>query len=111
LAQVERVFDISNQGVTIIAPEVPGKSDKERTHNAYVLQGVSRLLASGEATFEDKDARKFCEDSGCYNKANHALYMGAKGNVLTGSKKSGWRLTAPGLKHGADLVKQLTKEE
>ncbi len=110
LAQVERVFDISNQGVTVIASEVPGKSDKEKTHNAYVLQGVSRLLASGDPTFEDKDARKLCEDSGCYNKANHAVYMSAKGNVLTGSKKSGWRLTAPGLKHGADLVKQLTKE-
>lgn len=111
LAQVERVFDISNQGVTVIASEAPGRSDKQRTHNAYVLQGVSRLLASGEPTFDDKDARKLCEDLGCYNKPNHALYMGDKGNLLTGSKGGGWKVTAPGLKHGAELVKQLTKEE
>ena len=104
LAQVERVFDISNQGVTVIASEAPGKNDKQRTHNVYVLQGLSRLLASGEATFDDKDARKLCEDLGCYNKPNHALYMGDKGNLLTGSKGGGWKLTAPGLKHGAELV-------
>lgn len=110
VAQVERVFDISNQGVTVIAPRAPGKNDKQRTHSAYVLQGVSRLLASGDATFDDKDARKLCEDLGCYNKPNHALYMSDKGNVLTGSKSSGWKLTAPGLKLGAELVKELTKE-
>jgi hypothetical protein len=109
LGQVERVFDISNQGVTVIASEAPGKNDKQRTHNAYVLQGVSRLLASGEATFDDKAARKVCEDLGCYDNANHAVYMKDRGNIVTGSKQKGWKLTAPGLKHGADLVKELTK--
>ena len=110
-AQIERVFDITSDGVTIIASRVPGKNNKEQTHNAYVLQGVSRLLASGETTIEDKAARQVCEDLGCYNKANHAAYMSDKGNVLAGSKGSGWKLTAPGLKHGAELVKQLNKEE
>jgi hypothetical protein len=109
-AQVERVFDISNQGVSLIASEAPGKNSKEQTHNAYVLEGVRALLASGEASFDDKAARKACEDLGCYNKANHATYMSDKGNVITGSKGSGWKLTAPGLRRGADLVKELTKE-
>jgi hypothetical protein len=110
VAQIEQVFDISNQGVTVIASETPGKNKKEQSRNAYVLLGVSRLLASGDATFADKDARKVCEDLGCYDKANHAAYMNDKGNVLTGSKATGWKLTSPGLKHGADLVKELTKE-
>lgn len=110
LGQVERVFDISNQGVTVIASGAPGKNDKQRSLNAYVLQGVSRLLASGEASFDDKAARKVCEELGCYDNANHAVYMKDKGNILTGSKQKGWKLTAPGLKHGADLVKELTKE-
>lgn len=110
LAQVERVFDISNQGVTVIASKAPGKNDKQKTHNTYVLLGVSRLLASGEATFEDKAARKVCEELGCYDSANHSVYMRDKGNLIAGSKKKGWKLTAPGLKHGAELVKELTKE-
>ncbi len=110
LAQVEQVFDISNQGVNVIAQKAPGKNRKEQTRNAYVLLGLSRLLASGDATFDDKNARKVCDDLGCYDKTNHAAYMSDKGNVLTGSKGSGWKLTAPGLKHGAELVKQLTNE-
>jgi hypothetical protein len=110
LSQVERVFDISNQGVSVIAPQAPGNNDKQKTHNAYVLLGVSRLLASGEAAFEDKAARKVCEELGCYDSANHSVYMRDKGNVIAGSKKKGWKLTAPGLKHGAELVRELTKE-
>ncbi len=109
-AQIERVFDITAEGVTVIAAEAPGKDSKSKTRNAYVLQGVSRFLASGESAFDDKSARKVCEELGCYNKGNHAAYMKDKGNLLTGSKGGGWRLTAPGLKHGAALVKELTKE-
>jgi hypothetical protein len=111
LAQIERVFDITPEGVTVIASEVPGANDKTKTHNGYVLQGISRLLASGEPTFDDNAARKVCQDLGCFNRPNHATYMSDKGNVVTGSKSNGWKLTAPGLKHGAELVKELTKEE
>jgi hypothetical protein len=111
LDQVERVFDISNQGVDLMAAEAPGRNRKEQTRNTYVLVGLSRMLASGDANFADKDARKACEDLGCYDPANHAAYMNDRGNLLTGSKSTGWKLTSPGLKFGADLVKELTKKE
>jgi len=111
MAQVEQVFSISSEAVSVIASQASGTNSKAQTHNAYVLQGVSRFLATGDTSFDDKDARKVCEDLGCFNKGNHSAYMTAKGNILTGSKKTGWKLTAPGLKHGADLVKQLSKEE
>jgi hypothetical protein len=111
MAQIERVFDITSLGASVIAGQVPGKGKSEQTRNAYVLQGLSCLLASGDPTFTDKDARKTCEELGCYDPTNHAKHMSAKGNLLSGTKGSAWKLTAPGLKHGADLVKQLTKEE
>lgn len=108
--QIEQVFDITAEGATVIASEMPGKSKREQTHNAYVLQGLSRFLASGDPSFDDKSARKVCEDSGCYDRANHSTIMGDIGNLVTGSKKTGWKLTAPGLKRGAELVKQLSQE-
>jgi predicted XRE-type DNA-binding protein len=110
MAQVERLFDVGTDGVTVIASEAPGKHGKDKTINAYVLQGVSRFLASGDAVFDDKDARKVCEHFGCYDNTNHAARLDEKGNLFTGSKSTGWKITAPGLKHGADLIKQLTKE-
>jgi hypothetical protein len=109
-AQIERAFDITREGITVIA-DPPGKDKKEKTRNAYVLQGMSKYLFSGDSAFDDKSARQLCADLGCYDDKNHATYMKDKGNVLAGSKATGWKLTAPGLKHAADLVKELTKEE
>jgi hypothetical protein len=107
--QLEQVFDIGAEGVTVLASIMPGKSAKEKTLNAYLIQGVGRLLASGEGNFDDKSARKLCENLGCYNSANHAVYLNAVGNVITGSKDKGWRLTAPGLRRGAEIVKEIAK--
>jgi hypothetical protein len=95
--------------VNVLGGSIPGKSSKQQTISAYILKGVAQLLATGEPTFDDKSARKLCEDLGCYSVANHALYMNSMGNSITGSKDKGWKLTAPGLKKGADLIKEMTK--
>src|SRR6185437_1716369 len=60
--QIEDVFHIASDGAPIIASLVPGKGKKQQTYNAYVLLGVSRLLATGDATFDDKAARAACEE-------------------------------------------------
>jgi len=106
--QLEEVFHADGGNVSVIG-NVPGKNTKAKTLNAYVLQGVVQLLASGAGNFDDKSARQLCQNQGCYNAANHAVYLGATGNILTGSKAKGWKLTAPGLKRGAELVKEMTK--
>lgn len=111
MEQVDQVFHITKDGVAIVAAEAPGKKGPQRTINTYVLQGLSRLLASGEPTFSDKDARSACEQLGCYDRPNHTKSMKSKGNLFSGTKKTSWTLTGPGLKHGAQLVKTLSTEE
>jgi hypothetical protein len=110
-AELEQVFDIDGGNVSMIAGSVPGKSGKDQTIAVYVLRGVTQLLATGDPTFDDKSARKLCEDLGCYDSANHAVHMRAIGNNLAGSKDKGWKLTAPGMKKGANLIKEMTKGE
>jgi hypothetical protein len=100
-----QVFD----GTEVIASAAPGKNAREQTINAYVLTGIAALLEKGEATFDDNIARAVCKHLGCLNEMNHAKYLKTKGNVLSGSKGSGWRLTAPGMKKGADLVKEIAQ--
>lgn len=87
--QLDHVFDIDGSTVTLIADNIPGKSLKDKTIAAYVLRGITQLLATGEPTFDDKAARKVCEDHGCYNSANHAVYLKYLGNLVTGSKSGG----------------------
>jgi hypothetical protein len=69
------------------------------------------MIKTGDAKFDDKSGREACEKVGCYGRTNHATYMSKPGNVLSGSKENGWSLTGPGLKAGADLVKELTSEQ
>jgi len=106
--QLQQVFHFADGKVDVIASDIPGSSAKVKTVNAYVLAGLAKYLASGDLKFDDKLARSVCATSGCYDNTNHATYLKAKGNLFTGSKE-GWAMTSPGLKHGAELVKALTK--
>jgi hypothetical protein len=107
--ELQQVFHLGGGTAEVIASEMPGKSDKERTYSAYILTGVANLLARGETSFSDKAARDLCKSAGCLNAANHSLYIRDKGNEFAGSKEKGWTLTSPGLRRGAVLVKELSQ--
>ncbi len=107
--EIQQVFHLADDGADVIAGDVPGKNKKEKTLNAYVLAGLSKLLSTGEAAFDDKSARSLCEKFACYDPANHSSTIKDKGNEFTGAKDKGWTLTAPGLKRAAALVKEITK--
>lgn len=105
--QLSHVFHIEGGRAEVIAHDVPGASAKQKTINAYVITGVSQLLATGESRFDDRAARDLCKRMGFFDEGNHARYIKDKGNVLGGTKDSGWTLTTPGLKAGAEMVRGL----
>lgn len=111
LEELQQVFHITEEAVEVIASEIPGKDDKERTYSAYILTGIASLLRSGSPAFDDKSARALCKSSGCFTGGNHATHLRERGNEFTGSKEKGWTLTAPGLKRGAELIKALSGQE
>jgi hypothetical protein len=108
---LQQVFLIEGEKVELIAAEIPGKSRKEKTLNAYILEGVSQFLSSGDPCLDDKTARRLCTNRGFYDSANHAVFLTQKGNKMTGSKALGWKLTVPGLAAGAALIKEIAKIE
>jgi hypothetical protein len=108
--QLEHVFHLDGGLSEVLPTEAPGKNGKEKTINAYVLTGISAFLQTGEAKFDDKTARDVCREMGCFNEGNHSYYMKGRGNVIGGTKDSGWMLTGPGLKLGADLIKKVAGE-
>ena len=108
LDQIHQVYLLDRDGVKVIASEIPGKNNRERVRNAYVLLGIASLLQSGDARFDDVAARALCDSRGFFDGTNHMKYM--KGSEFAGSREKGWVLTAPGLKLGASLVAQLSKD-
>lgn len=107
---LSEIFHFEGDGVEIIVGEIPGNSIKDKVRNAYVLLGLSNYLATGDATLDDRAGRALCERFGIYDHTNHSKAFKG-GNELTGSSKNGWVVTVPGLKHGAMLVKQASKDD
>jgi hypothetical protein len=105
--QLEQVFHFDNGKVSVIAAVIPGNNKKTRTINAYILTGITRFLETGDSRFDDQAARDLCISSGCYDGTNHAYNLKGKENNFTGSKSQGWTLTSPGLRRGAELVKEI----
>lgn len=105
---LEAVFQISDGSFAVIVGEIPGKSKKEKTFNVYRLAGIAALLSAGSPHFSDANARQLCVEAGCYDEAHHSTYIKAKGSTFTGSKETGWTLTAPSLKEAAELIKAMT---
>jgi hypothetical protein len=75
---LEQVFHLAGEIEIIASPR--GKSKKEQTQEAYLLEGVRSFLRTGEATFTDDQARAFCRKSGCYDR-------GPSFRVLEGSRE------------------------
>ena len=55
---LQHVFHIDGENVDIIADTSPGKNQKERAFNAYVLTGTAEFLKTGEPKFTDKAGRE-----------------------------------------------------
>jgi len=102
--KVEEHFHVDAGKVTLIGDPI-GNGKREQSINTYLLTGVAALLETGTADFTDQTARDYCHAFGCYDPGNHAATLTHFGNRITGSKKTGWKLTAPGLSAAGALIK------
>jgi len=106
---IEQIFHIDDAGANLISTR--GKGKREQTINTYLLTGVCSLLHSGKSDFSDETARQNCVSLGCYDMKNHSKTLGEFENKITGSKKAGWKLTAPGLIAAAALLRGAESQE
>lgn len=111
LSNLEDIFHFEGEEVEVIASDVPGSGSRPKTQHCYLLVAIKNLLQMGEPTIDDKEARKLCEDLGCYDSPNHAKTVKDMRNQIAGDKAKGFTLTTPGLRAGAELLKQLTTPE
>lgn len=109
MQQIQQVFHIEADDANVIAAQIPGKSNRDKVRNAYILSGTAQFLATGEIKFDDKTARELCEEYGFYDHTNHSKYLKG-GNEFSGSPKKGWTLTKPGLRAVAILIIELSKQ-
>lgn len=105
-AHLETVYHPGGGDYQLIASTLPGDGPKEQTRQCYLLHGVRGLLTGGEPRVDDKAVRLSCRQFGCYDSTNHTKYVRSLGNAVV-AENGEVKLTQPGLKAAADLVRQL----
>ena len=103
----DEVFDISGSEIALLAADVPGHTKKEKTAYCYLLVGVAELLRKDEPLFSDDEAVEFCKYVGAYDANNHTANRRALANRIVGDRKHGFKLTSPGLRDAASVIKSI----
>jgi hypothetical protein len=79
----------------------------QRLRNLWTLRPTIQPTMTRPTRFDDAPARAVCEKVGCYDAANHSATLKSPHPEFTGDKKRGYSLTNPGIKRGADFVRQI----
>lgn len=107
---IDEIFHKDGDIVEVIVGEITGDGKKGKSLNCYLLSGVGALLESDVPKFTEANAVSLCKEMGCHDQTNHAKIRGSFGNVVAGTKASGFTLPGPGLRAAAELVKDMANQ-
>ena len=107
---IYEIFHKDGDSVDVIASSLPGNGKRGETRNCYLLSGARALLETDEPKFSEPDVVYLCKLMGCHDRSNHSAIRRSLGNMVAGTKTSGYTLPAPGLRAAAELIKEMASE-
>jgi len=105
--QLSSIFSLGGDEIDLVANKVPGKSKRAKMHNVFLLKGVASYLSGGAARIAHDKVKEACTHYDAYDAPNFATYMKEFASEISGSKESGYTLTARGLANAATLIKEI----
>jgi len=109
--ELSNVFSLGIDDIDVISKTIPGSNKKEKMHNVFLLKGISAYLGGGVARFSHQQIKETCLHYDAYDANNFASYLKALAGDISGSKESGYILTARGMTNAGELLKQMFKDE
>lgn len=107
---LSELFSLGVDEIDLIAKKVPGDTKKDRMHNVFLLKGVASYLGSGAFKFTHEQVKEACLHYNAFDAGNFASYMKTLSGDISGTKESGYALTARGQNSATELVKKLTQK-
>ena len=101
------LFSLTMDEIDLVAKKVPGKSKKDRMRNVILLKSIAAYLGGGAARVPYEQVKEACSHYSAYDMANFATYLKDMSAEITGTKESGYTLTARGFNAATGLVKDL----
>ncbi len=107
-SKLSMVFSLGVDEIDLIAKTVPGKNMKERMRSVFLLKGVASYLGAGAARFTHEQIKEACLHYDAFDAAHFALHLKSLASEVSGSKDTGYTLTARGLANATEMVKSIT---
>lgn len=107
--QLSTVFSLGVDEIDLVAKTVPGKNKKERMHSVFLLKGVAAYLGTGAARFTHEQMKEACLHYDAFDAANFSVNFKSLSGEVSGSKDTGYTLTARGLASATEMVKAITQ--
>jgi hypothetical protein len=101
------IFSIGGEEIDLVLKKVPGDKKSKRMRSVFLLKGLAAYLGSGAARFSHADVKETCLHYDAFDAGNFAQYFRGLAAEVSGSKETGYTLTARGLTAAAEIVKQL----
>jgi hypothetical protein len=103
--QLSSIFSIGGDEIDLIAKSVPGDSKPKKMRSVILLKGLASYLGTGAARLTDQEIRETCLHYGALDANNYAAHMGKLTSEVTGSKETGYTLSARGQAAATEMVK------
>jgi hypothetical protein len=105
------VFSLGIDEIDVVSKSVPGGKKSQRMRNVFLLKGLSAYLGTGAARFTHEQVKETCLHYDAWDGPNFSTIFKSMSPDVSGSKESGYTLTAKGISEATTLVRSMTGEE
>jgi len=104
------IFSIGGEEIDLVLKKVPGDKKSKRMRSVFLLKGLAAYLANGASRFTHSDVKETCLHYDAFDAANFATNFKGLSAEVSGTKETGYTLTARGLNSAAEIVKALVQK-
>ncbi len=105
---LSQVFHLEDSKCGIIVNDLKTPKKAQRQVRLGLLVGVKHIVEEGVPNIPDQELRDLCTTYAAYDESNFASYMKKQKHLFV-KTDTGWKLTKPGEKEAANLIKELGK--
>lgn len=105
--QLSKLFSLGIDEIDLVAKKVPGTSMRDKTRSVILLKGIASYLGTGVPRVTYEQIKEASQHYGAFDNTNFAKYVKTMAADVSGTKESGYTLTARGLTEATELVREL----
>jgi hypothetical protein len=105
--QLSKLFSLGVDEIDLVAKKVPGTSTRDKMRSVILLKGVAAYLGAGVARVTYDQVKEACLHYGVFDNTNFSKYLKSMAAEVSGTKESGYTVTARGLTSATELVREL----